>query len=337
MHMADDLELAVRSIDGEGPSTDFVVTLRERLLAEAAAPTASRSDEAIVGIELQPQEHEERATKYTRWILAGAAAVIALLVGLVAVTGDDDTIRTQVATTDATEPTTVEPSVVPDTTAPATIAAPESAGTPGADADAGCGLSDSASVLSTVDASGESVTIDVMSDPSCSGVDVRVVATPWVQGFPIEKTATLDDTGAASVTDHLLSTRKARQNWTVELLVSGTGGVAATGDFAVTEFCDLEAADLQAEHLPETNEVSIVLTVDPACAGETFTFDRDGIFASSPPGGWATYTVDDDGRVEVIEQLVVSGPIIDVWAVPVAEERGINTGGVARVTLDIGG
>lgn len=330
--MADDLDLGVRSIEGESPSPDFLASLRERVLAEAAART---NDGVIVEVELEPLHEEERTMNTTRWLLAGAAAaVIALVVGLVAVTGDDDTTPTP-----AQDPTTV-PAAPASTEAPAattaTISEPESAGTPGADAGAGCGLSDSASIVATVESSAESVTIDVSSDPSCGGVDVEVVATPWEQGFPIERRATLDDTGAASVSDHLLGTRSGDQDWKVELLVSDTRGVAATSSFAVTGVCDLDTADLSAAHLPETDEVDIVFTVDPACAGETFTFDRDGIFASSPPGGWEVYVVDDRGRIEVTEQLVVDGPVIDVLAIPVAEDRGINTGdGVARVTLDI--
>lgn len=333
--MPDELQRTVRSIEDEGPSPEFVATLRELVLAEETTQNVAVSDGASVEIVQMPGERVARGTAGRRWALAGAAAaLVALVVGLVVVVGDGETIPSD----DPPAPTSLDTVVPPATTAaPATTTVPPSAGTPGADADAGCGLSGLASVVAAVDESGESVTIDVESDPSCGGVEVKVVATPWTQGFPIEKFATLDDTGAASVTDHLLSTRNANQNWTVELLVSDTDGVAATGGFAVSGSCDRDAADLRAEHLPETNEVDIVLTLDPACAGETFTFDSHGIFASSPPGGWEVYTVDDDGRIEVTEQLVVEGPIVDVFAIPVAEERGINTGHVARVTLDIGG
>lgn len=261
-----------------------------------------------------------------RWIWgAAAAAVLVLVVGVVAVlAADDDGSSTNVAA-DPTAQSTAEPTQ----SEPATV---------GAEADAGCGLSESASVTATVDPSGESVTFDVTSDPACAGVEVTVSATPATQGVPIEKILTLDDTGAASVTDQLFGSRQAVQDWIVELVVVDTGGVAATASFAVGAFCDLEAtADLQATYLPETHEVDIVFTVDPLCAGSTFTFDPDNYFASSPSGGWAVYTVDEDGRIEVTEQLVVSDQLIAVQAIQVAEERGIATGGVAQVTLDIGG
>lgn len=328
--MADDLELVVRSIAGEGPSPDFVATLRERVVAEAEATTSPvvLEDQPVRQLDLRPEPEEHPMTK-TRGIAAGlaaVAAVIALIVGLAALIRDGGP-----ETTDPQEQSTT---AVPTTTA--TPATTLEAVAVGADADAGCGLSESASVTAAVDPSGESVTFDVTSDPACSGVDVKVVATPATQGFPIEKNATLDDTGAASVTDHLLSTRKGEQDWSVELIVRDTGGVAATGDFAVMGICDLEAADLQATYLPETNEVNIVLTVDPLCAGESFAFDSGGLFASSPPGGWTTYTVDEDGRIEVTERLVTSRSVIDIDAIPAPADRGILTGRVARVTLDIG-
>ena len=48
--MADDLELMMRSIEGEGPSPDFVATLRERVVAEADVITSAvdGDDQAVV-------------------------------------------------------------------------------------------------------------------------------------------------------------------------------------------------------------------------------------------------------------------------------------------------
>ena len=59
--MADDLELGLRSIEGEGPSPDFVASLRERLLTEAATPSARTDDEMIVAVEPGPPEQEDRS------------------------------------------------------------------------------------------------------------------------------------------------------------------------------------------------------------------------------------------------------------------------------------
>ena len=112
--MADDLELTLRSIEGEGPSPDFVASLRERVLAEAAAPRATTGDDIVVTVEPQPPEQEERLMTKTRWMLASAAAaVILVIVGIVAVTSGDDTVRTD-------EPTTVPTSQAPAATTQAT-------------------------------------------------------------------------------------------------------------------------------------------------------------------------------------------------------------------------
>lgn len=278
-------------------------------LADAAPPEPPVED--LFGPFIYTKGVYEMRSK--RWIwAAAAAAVIVVIVSGVAVLSADDDPSTNVA-------------AEPD---------PQSA----ADADAGCGLNESASVIATVDASGESVTIDVTSDPACSGVEVTVSATPATQGIPIVKNLTLDETGAASLTDQLLGSRQAEQGWSVELIVSDTGGVAVTGDFAVTEFCDLEGtADLQVTYLPETNDVSIVLTLEPLCAGTMFTFDREGLFASSPRGGWNTYTVDEAGRIEVTERLVASGPIISIEAIPAPTGGGYLAGPVAIETIDISG
>lgn len=115
--MADDLELELRAIAGEGPSPEFVASLRERVLAEAAAPRVTTSDGEIVAVVPRPLDQEERTMTKNRWMLAGAAAaVIALIVGLVVVAGGGDD------TTPIDEPTTVPTSEVPTTTSPATTA-----------------------------------------------------------------------------------------------------------------------------------------------------------------------------------------------------------------------
>lgn len=117
--MADDLKLELRAIAGEGPSPEFVASLRERVLAEAAAPRATMSDGEIVAVEPRPLEQEERSMTKNRWMLTGAAAaaVTALIVGLVVVAdGGGDT-------TPIDEPTTVTTSEAP-TTAPRATTAP---------------------------------------------------------------------------------------------------------------------------------------------------------------------------------------------------------------------
>lgn len=303
--MNDDLANLLESVSGESPSPEFVATLRDRVTAEAQRHVSAQATEAqpILEVSLQPASRDGSMTR-KRGILTGvAAAAIALVIGLaVLASGGDD-------------PDTL------DTVADA----------------ASCGLGQSAAISAAVDETGSVVTFEVTSDPACRGVDITISATPAIQGQPILSNATLDDAGRASVIDQLLGTRQGAQEWAVELIVSNTGDVAAVGGFAVNPVCDLEAtAELEATYLPDTREVDIVFTVDPTCAGETITFDDDEIFASSPPGGWSVYTVDEAGRIEVTEQLVVPGPIISIDATPVAAERGIASGRVATVVLDIG-
>ena len=139
MVVADDLELIVRSIEGEGPSPDFVASLRERIVAEAEMTTSAVDvdDQPVVEIDLRPQA-EERTMTTTRWMLAGlAAAAIALIVGFVALSGDGDdggleTIEPPEETTTTT--TTAAPST---TAAPTTAVAPTEAPTVEDDESAG--------------------------------------------------------------------------------------------------------------------------------------------------------------------------------------------------------
>lgn len=105
--MADDLELMMRSIEGEAPSPDFVATLRQRIVAEAEAITSAidDGDQPVVEIDLRPQA-EERTMTTTRWMLAGlAAAAIALIVGFMALSGDGDDGGLELDTVDT--PTTL--------------------------------------------------------------------------------------------------------------------------------------------------------------------------------------------------------------------------------------
>ncbi|MEM7286404.1 MAG: hypothetical protein AAF480_08645 [Actinomycetota bacterium] len=328
--MADDLEQALRSTLGEDPADAFVDTLRERVATEARQKTSAvdQEDLSVLRVDLRPTAEERPMT--TRGLVAMVAAAIVLIVGiavLVTTGGDGDDLET-IETPEAT--TAAGDSGEPDETVAGSAA----------DASAGCGLDESASITATVDESGEAVTFEIDFDPACTGVAVTLSGTPSERGLPITRPLTLDDTGAVTLTDQLLGTREGAQDWAVELIVDETGGVAATGAFTVAAVCDPEgAADLEATYLPESNEVDIVFTVDPVCAGVTFAFDDGTLFASSPSGGWNVYPVDDDGRIEITEELKADvGPIIG-FAAQQAPERGILGGSpiVARATLDIGG
>ena len=86
--MADDLEILVRSIEAEPPSSEPVATLREHIAAEIAA-AADVTDEPVVEIDLR-LEAESSTRRPTRWILAGLAAAIVLIVGFVSLSGGGD-------------------------------------------------------------------------------------------------------------------------------------------------------------------------------------------------------------------------------------------------------
>ncbi len=88
--MADDLERSGHSIEGEGPSPDFVATLRERIVAEetVSVELAEGRDPAVTVV-LRP-EPEERIMRTKRWMLVGFAAAIALIAGVVVLDRDSD-------------------------------------------------------------------------------------------------------------------------------------------------------------------------------------------------------------------------------------------------------
>lgn len=313
--MADDLEGFVRSTAGEQPSPEFVAALHQQIVNETEQQRSQvgYEDPVVSVVDLGP-EPEERLMTAGRWILLTAAAVVAVLVGAAGLLSGSDT--SGVGTVDPAERTSA------------------------VDAAAGCGLDTTATVASSIEIAGEEVrvTFDVTSNSACSDVAVRVEANPEAEGIPIVKNLTLDETGAASVTVQLAGSRKVEQDWNVELIVNDTGGVAATNEFTVGEFCDLEAtADLQVTYLPATNAVNIVLTVDPLCAGAPFAFDRDNLLASSPAGGWETYITDETGRIDITEQLTAkaTGPFLTISAIPAPEERGAIGGAVATTTIDI--
>jgi hypothetical protein len=77
--MADELELLVRSIEGEAPSSDFVATLRERIAIDIAA-AVDVADEPVVEFDLRAEA--DSSTRWpARWVLAAVAAAIILIVG----------------------------------------------------------------------------------------------------------------------------------------------------------------------------------------------------------------------------------------------------------------
>ncbi len=324
--MADDLELLVRSIEGEGPSPDFVADLRNQIVAEASTPSVAADDESVVVVDLRP-DVKERPMTNPRLALAGlAAAVIVMIVGFVTLrdAADEDSLATMNEPDDSTTITTT--ATRPTTTQPSSIEAPVV--TTGE-----CGLA----VASTVADDGSAVTFDVTSDPACAGEIVELEANGSIQGIPILRLLTLDSTGEQSVTDQLVGSRKAAQSWSVQLALADSDSVAATGEFTVEGVCDLRAsADLQVSHLIETNELNIVLTVDPLCAGTEFAFDRDGgIIGTARPGGWDTWTVDENGRIDFTRPLLDPGPFVTIEAMPAGGT--ILSEVVAQVTLDVSG
>jgi hypothetical protein len=124
--MADDLDLNLHSITGEGPSPDFVARLREQVAVELAKSAADLNDEFVVDVDLRPNEKEHAMTK-TRWMLVvGAAAAIALIVGLVAVGGDSDegSIDNVITADESTTTPDPEPTAVPPTPVPTPVPPP---------------------------------------------------------------------------------------------------------------------------------------------------------------------------------------------------------------------
>lgn len=319
--MADDLQQGLQSTLGEEPTDEFLATLRERITAEARRKSSAvdREGHTVLQVDLRP-ETKEHPMKMRGMVAAVAAAIVLILGITVLVTsGDDDGDG--------------------DLEAVATPSESTAAGD-APDASAGCGLDESATVASTVDDAGESVTFEIGFDPGCAGVAVTLSGTPAERGLPITRPLTLDDTGTATLVDQLLGTREGAQSWAIELIVDETGGVAATDSFTVAAVCDPEnaGAELEATYLPDSNEVTLVFTIDPICAGTRFAFDGGNLFASSPSGGWNAYVVDDDGRIELTEELKPDvGPILGFEAQQAPQERGILTGfPAARATLDIG-
>ena len=127
--MDDDLDMNLHSITGEGPSPDFVARLREQVAVELAKSAVDLNDDLVVEIDLQPKK--ENAMTKTRWMLVvGAAAAIALIVGLVALTSDSDEsgidnviTADESTTTPDPEPTAVPPTPVPTPIPPAPVQA----------------------------------------------------------------------------------------------------------------------------------------------------------------------------------------------------------------------
>ena len=114
--MADDLERLMRSIEGEGPSPDFVAHLREQLVTELNTAPDERDDVTVVDLSSGPDTERHRMTM-NRWILTTAAAAIIAIVGIVALTIRDDSqeidvvdIPTTVTTTEGADPASSLPS-----------------------------------------------------------------------------------------------------------------------------------------------------------------------------------------------------------------------------------
>lgn len=339
--MADDLERLVCSSEGEGPSSDFAVSLRERLVAEVAHPTPGFDDgaELLDVIDLRPAVAEERPMTNKTLIAAALAAAIVLIAGLTMVFGDDENgTETIDPVVDGESPDDEPPDEEPLDEEPLPgPPAVEVGPTGAADADAGCGLSDIAQVVGTVDAAGERVEFEVDGGSGCAGLDLQIVATPAVEGLEIRQNVTLDANGTALASDQLFGSRRVAQGWTIELVVPETGGVASIGTFVLDMFCDLDGtAELEVTYVEATHSLDIVFSVDPMCSDQQFAFDRDGRFVSSPRGGWNNYELDENGRIEINEPLrdEVEGRF-SIEAMPSGEERRFLAGNVAEVVVEI--
>ncbi|NNF55554.1 MAG: hypothetical protein HKN03_14060 [Acidimicrobiales bacterium] len=88
--MADDLEVMMRYVEGEGPSPEFVATLRERIVAETASPENAADDERVFEINVQPPPPDHVTTTRRQWILVAVATII-VIVGFLALSrGSND-------------------------------------------------------------------------------------------------------------------------------------------------------------------------------------------------------------------------------------------------------
>jgi len=107
--MADELELLIRSLEGEAPSSEFVATLREQIANDVAA-AVDFADEPVIEIDLRA-EAVSSTRRPTRWVLAGVAAAIVLIVGFAALrSGDDEGGIETIDTPPETTTTIPEPS-----------------------------------------------------------------------------------------------------------------------------------------------------------------------------------------------------------------------------------
>ncbi|MBN4047588.1 hypothetical protein JYT71_01120 [Acidimicrobiaceae bacterium AH-315-P05] len=104
--MADDLELHVLSIEGEGPSPDFVANLRKWLVAEMTETEDVADDELVVAVVLGPDEKERSMTRARKTLLGSAAAAIALIAGFIILSGDGDEFEVETITTSDESTTT---------------------------------------------------------------------------------------------------------------------------------------------------------------------------------------------------------------------------------------
>jgi hypothetical protein len=105
--MTDDLERLVRSIEGEGPSPDFVSSLRERIVAETSTPTIV-DDHPVVDIDLGQTRRETMMATRWKWVGLAAAVLVAVIVFVTFSDSDRlDTVgRDDESTTTTATPTT---------------------------------------------------------------------------------------------------------------------------------------------------------------------------------------------------------------------------------------
>ncbi len=132
--MADDLELILDSIEGEGPSPEFVTSLRNRVVAEMAKSETDFDHDPVIEINLRRIARESAMSKNRSMLARGAAAVIAVIAvvtGLLALLGGSNgetetitppeevtTTTASSATSTTTEGTTTEESATFDPNTP---------------------------------------------------------------------------------------------------------------------------------------------------------------------------------------------------------------------------
>jgi hypothetical protein len=109
--MADDLELRVRTVEGEGPSREFVLRLRNQIVAETKPPVIVTDAESAIEIDLRPSDDPPNSRRWA--ITALAAAAVAVIVGFVALTADGDDGSIDMIDNPGTTTTTAVP-VPPD-------------------------------------------------------------------------------------------------------------------------------------------------------------------------------------------------------------------------------